>query len=501
MDPTTVINLSNDSSQSPVKRYGRARQASGEATQTVMSETAARPALPLPTTTTNKKRRRPGRMYKRHKTHEVLSDVSPVASSDESSASSISMTIVTDEASSESEEEDVDTVDDIEAEQNVEQGGKSTLIPRGRIVSFEKLLFELVFKPVEKEMDNESVATAEASVPQNQIQRSSHAALAIQRYREDMMKEHVAALNLDAGSKNTTRNYRTYLIHYKNYCDKKHAGEGDARYEVTEGKVVAFFQDVMFKLMKHKFFYQDKDYTKPFPVYRTIQDAPPNACVISRRVGDDSSQQVSQGVNPISSILENLPRNPYTRASGLSTSVQNWKLTVVDMTEGRKTLQVPLGRETMLISLKALVFLHSRQRTRRLRPNGHPNLRQDKTVTSLIDNYLQGLVWGTVNATRDYTCDAYSVPDHVRLLLDCWVNHPRPALPLWPNDLALRAREHFALAIRHSMLLHDEDLRNLNLSDCFMDQLDTDETGTQTLSMLLFTFHRSKTDHTGKQKF
>jgi hypothetical protein len=60
---------------------------------------------------------------------------------------------------------------------------------------------------------------------------------------------------------------------------------------------------------------------------------------------------------------------------------------------------------------------------------------------------------------------------------------------------------HLSLAIRHAMLLRDEDLRGVNYSDIFMDPAVNKVGGTQNLVYLMFSFHKGKTNKAGKMLY
>jgi hypothetical protein len=92
----------------------------------------------------------------------------------------------------------------------------------------------------------------------------------------------------------------------------------------------------------------------------------------------------------------------------------------------------------------------------------------------------------TLNTTNIYA----SHITFVRCLLDAWqqpVSESSPAMKL-----------HLSLAIRHAMLLRDEDLRGISYSDIFMDPAFNVVGGTQNLVYLMASFHKGKTHKSGK---
>jgi hypothetical protein len=62
-------------------------------------------------------------------------------------------------------------------------------------------------------------------------------------------------------------------------------------------------------------------------------------------------------------------------------------------------------------------------------------------------------------------------------------------------------REHFSLAIRHSMLLRDEDLRRLNLADMFGYQLPRGVGEVQSVTLLTFSMKQGKTNQNHRQEY
>ena len=167
----------------------------------------------------------------------------------------------------------------------------------------------------------------------------------------------------------------------------------------------------------------------------------------------------------------------------------------------------------MLQALKALIYVQGRQSKRQISPNTAEKLRDNGLVPNAINVYARDLIFGVINSSRNLLCrirDAYTVTEHIRMLLYLFVDPPSGLTSISSKrvsadgQLTERLREHLCHAIRHSMFLRDEDLRGLNLTDCFMDQVNensnskTTATG-QTVNMLLFAFYHSETNCTGKQ--
>ncbi|KAF9944218.1 hypothetical protein BGZ70_004910, partial [Mortierella alpina] len=61
--------------------------------------------------------------------------------------------------------------------------------------------------------------------------------------------------------------------------------------------------------------------------------------------------------------------------------------------------------------------------------------------------------------------------------------------------------ERFAIAVRHSMLLRDEDLRHLNQNQVAMYHVPNKAGGSQPVVMLVFSLVRGKTNQEGKLQF
>ncbi|KAF9939591.1 hypothetical protein BGZ65_010101 [Modicella reniformis] len=130
---------------------------------------------------------------------------------------------------------------------------------------------------------------------------------------------------------------------------------------------------------------------------------------------------------------------------------------------GRKTVYVPVAPETVGCARKALIYLWKEQRSRiALEPNPASNPRFDIPLKTAIDDY-------ELKAKRTY--DATSRFQYIR--------------------------EHLCLLARHHLLLRDEDIRNLNLSDIFNIQMRHHAPGSSLASGLVFCLSRGKTNKKG----
>jgi len=148
--------------------------------------------------------------------------------------------------------------------------------------------------------------------------------------------------------------------------------------------------------------------------------------------------------------------------------------------------------------LKALCYVQERQSKRPVRPNSEANLRSSTLISNAIEKYSSDLVIGVVVNHKDLTAEceirnAYTTPQHIKCLLYAW-SRPITILSPW-------SREHLAIAIRHSMLLRNEDLVNMNLADCFMLQISNRPGGSQSVSALVCAMHRGKVNRKGRTQY
>lgn len=171
--------------------------------------------------------------------------------------------------------------------------------------------------------------------------------------------------------------------------------------------------------------------------------------------------------------------------------------TITGDAKGRKKLELPCDKEVMKQAMKALAYLRERQTQRLHSPNTTAPLRSSKILMDALKRYRQQLVWGQLKSKYSSSCiirQAYTPRDHTRMFLDQWW--------LLGNTPQLRAmREHFALAVRHSMILRDEDLRYLNQSDCSMKQIPNQFGGSQAVLMLVFSMKGDTINQKKKQQY
>ena len=140
---------------------------------------------------------------------------------------------------------------------------------------------------------------------------------------------------------------------------------------------------------------------------------------------------------------------------------------LADVTEdgyGQKKIVCPITYKAVAMALRAVTYLHLRQQGRQVmgskKRNPSPLITGSTAIKSLFETYKRGLVYGEFGIQRNPTADcilrnSYKLDQHLRLLADTWQAIRNPAL-------LLAMREHFSIAVRHAMLLCDEDLCNLN---------------------------------------
>ncbi|KAG0302531.1 hypothetical protein BGZ99_002968, partial [Dissophora globulifera] len=144
---------------------------------------------------------------------------------------------------------------------------------------------------------------------------------------------------------------------------------------------------------------------------------------------------------------------------------------------GRTTIYVPLTAGSVDNIEKALIYLWKRQHSRDAScPNPAPNPRQDALLKAACEEYESGLVYDitTPGDRRTASCavrDPYTEGKLIRMLSFLWREVP---LPRYRSKRGYNSvtrfqymRERLCIAARHHMLLRDEDIRNLNLSDTF----------------------------------
>jgi hypothetical protein len=176
--------------------------------------------------------------------------------------------------------------------------------------------------------------------------------------------------------------------------------------------------------------------------------------------------------------------------------------------KGRRIIYVPRTGDTIRNIKKALIYLWNRQHSRDAPwPNPAPHPGNDKILKDAIEKYSVDLVYDAAvpGSSRKGTCslrDPYSDAIFMRMLCYLWRN-----LPIKSSRRGARAyssenrypyhRERLCLLARHHMLMRDEDIRRLSLSDLFCIQSRHPAAGSQSATGLVFCIRKGKTNKKG----
>jgi len=169
---------------------------------------------------------------------------------------------------------------------------------------------------------------------------------------------------------------------------------------------------------------------------------------------------------------------------------------------------VPYGVSRINQAYSAIIHLWTLQTSRLRQRSEEPAIRPSKLIEKTIDAYKRSLVGGILKAehferdadgniikigrevtTDSYATNCYSIQEHIKCLLYTWQQ------PISARSSGIR--EHFSLAVRHAMLLRDEDLRRLNIANCTIDTLEQQLGGTQPIMAMVFSIHGGKTSQHG----
>jgi len=169
---------------------------------------------------------------------------------------------------------------------------------------------------------------------------------------------------------------------------------------------------------------------------------------------------------------------------------------------------VPYGVSRINQAYSAIIHLWMLQTTRLQQRSEKPAIRPSSLIEKTIDTYKRSLVGGILRSehlvkdaagniikigrevtTDSYATNHYSVYDHIKCLLYTW------QMPVGARSSGIR--EHLNLAVRHAMLLRDEDLRRLNIANCTIDTLEQRLGGTQPIMAMVFSIHGGKTSQHG----
>lgn len=160
----------------------------------------------------------------------------------------------------------------------------------------------------------------------------------------------------------------------------------------------------------------------------------------------------------------------------------------------RKHLEVPIGIESVKQYKKALQALHEYQK--QSRSIKWPSPKGCNEILDLITEYEKNLIYDQRKTTADRAAhctirDSYKTGQLIKVLKSQWSSPDKTHL-----------REMFSISARHHMLLRDQDLRNLNFSDCFSTTIpQSQHRGHQQAVILVFCLDKGKTLKEGEVKF
>ncbi|KAF9122054.1 hypothetical protein BGW39_010070, partial [Mortierella sp. 14UC] len=180
--------------------------------------------------------------------------------------------------------------------------------------------------------------------------------------------------------------------------------------------------------------------------------------------------------------------------------------------EEEEPLKVPYSRSKVEQVYSALRHLWRLQVGRLHDRNLTGDIRKSSAIKTAIDQYAHSLVGGVLrvghvrrNANSDVVqtgrdissnnaaTNYYTPRQHISCLLHTWTQLVTPSSK-W-------IREHFNLAVRHNMLLRDEDFRRLNLSSISCDTIPQQPGGTQKILQMIFTMHGDKISKHGTSQY
>jgi hypothetical protein len=154
---------------------------------------------------------------------------------------------------------------------------------------------------------------------------------------------------------------------------------------------------------------------------------------------------------------------------------------------------IPIGRQTVDAALKALVHEWKSQRDDGRNYTDSP--RQSKNIENKVKAYGRRLVMEKISPSLDRGAfcplrDGYTIQEFLALMSKLWKGDYPNA---WHSRLTY-IRDRAAINLRHQMLLRDEDLRHLDLADCFSECINTPLFGTtEPIHGLAFCLSRGKT--------
>ncbi|KAG0380431.1 hypothetical protein BGX24_008347 [Mortierella sp. AD032] len=149
---------------------------------------------------------------------------------------------------------------------------------------------------------------------------------------------------------------------------------------------------------------------------------------------------------------------------GLSALVNMLEETEVDK-NGCKVISIPLGKGSLQLAKKVLGRLHSFQFKHNQLSCSSPT--EGSKYQDTLQRYRDAQVQQNLQSSRIRSADcairdSYSLTKFNDMVSSLWEKKSQEF-----RDPDLNYREQFCMTSRHNMLLLDEDLRNLHLSDCF----------------------------------
>jgi hypothetical protein len=174
-------------------------------------------------------------------------------------------------------------------------------------------------------------------------------------------------------------------------------------------------------------------------------------------------------------------------------------LSTAPTSKGRLYLNVPCKIEVSKMAVKALTHLQVCQCARTINPVlSSDSISGSGFIKNAVNHYSESLVYDSVfshlePASKCAIRKAYTNEHHIKCIT--WAfEHAKPGAGQW-------VRERMALAIRHAMLLRNEDLQNINLSGIFMDHVVDPGGSGQSVNVLVFGMDHSKTNQVGRIEY
>ncbi|OAQ27479.1 hypothetical protein K457DRAFT_78028 [Linnemannia elongata AG-77] len=160
---------------------------------------------------------------------------------------------------------------------------------------------------------------------------------------------------------------------------------------------------------------------------------------------------------------------------------------------GCKVIDVPLGKGSIKLAKKVLIRLHGFQLKRGQVSGLSPT--EGSKYQEAVQRYKESQAQQNLQSShiRSADCairDSYNLKTFNDMVSYLWEKKTQEI-----RDPDLNYRELFCMTSWHNMLLRDEDLRNLNLSDCFASVITKPRhPGTQQLVSLTFKLNKGKTN-------